>query len=345
MSFRRTIVFFSLVLSVALAPRVLSACHSNIGYLALTDAILSADRYARIAFAGTAQTRFSAALTVSPTNVRARRGKIIAEWKAGQLESARESLMDYIADSPDDKSAQLFLGDIVLELGGTEDAVQIWRSLQARPLFVGRARQYLVADELELAEIAMDVARLSDSDGSNPIADALLADQYADLARYYEGHNSSGEFTLNCQKARDAYTTALDRAPSNYVLRMHFGTLLRDCHLPDEALAQLMQIDSRYSATIQAWANVEIGLTYQQQNQLSTAVIYFESAVQLDPSHGGHRILLGSLYGRLGRTAEALAQLKLAAQTENSNWQAWAQQVITQLDRQQDLGDGDNSRK
>ncbi|MCX6031744.1 MAG: tetratricopeptide repeat protein [Chloroflexi bacterium] len=324
MNLRSGLFFSLLIMSIISVPQNAPSLYVNFGVIGLVKASSHIDQDAVTSSSGDMQRWFDTALSLSPSDSRATRGKIITDWKAGYLEEARRSLAGYVAMSPNDKSAQLFLGDINYELGNKDLAIQLWRSLRAKALFVGRAKRHLASGELELAAIEMDVARLSEPDWYSSTANALLADQYADLVRIYEQKDKPVERALNCEKARETYAMALEGAPSDGVLRIHFGTLLRDCDQLDDAMNQFAVIDTHYSTQVRAWASIEIGLTYQQRNDLLAALPYSEQAVALDSDNGGHRILLGDLYARLGRTAEALAQFLPVTRMENLAWRSWA---------------------
>jgi tetratricopeptide (TPR) repeat protein len=63
---------------------------------------------------------------------------------------------------------------------------------------------------------------------------------------------------------------------------------------------------------------------YQQQERWQEGVSAAQMAVSLMPDQPDYRIMLVSLYRKLGLVAEAEAQLKIAAQTVQTNYQVWA---------------------
>lgn len=265
------------------------------------------------------------------------KGRGLALRERGDFEGAEIALAEYLANRPSDSSARLELGDIAYQLGKVDLAYWWWRQVPGERGFISRATQHVAQGKLELARLELEVAEASVSthDGSGALS-LELAHGYASLARAYRSALRLEEHSEACDAGKSAYELALRRIPSGHPsegpARIYYGIALRECGKLAESVAQLQMIGSGYSSGQQAWASAELGTTYLIANDLEAALAHLERAVALDPDHGGHRIMLGHLYARMGWKEDALRQYQIVLETSDARWRAWAESEVRALE-------------
>ncbi len=301
---------------------VVSASFQNLGIVVFIKTA-SAQAKSPSDIAGIARW-FEIALDVQSDNARPMRSLGLALWRSGDLENGWQWLEEYYKTKTSDNTIRLFWGDMAYEKGDFRAAMQFWSSIHAGVLFAARASYLLDAGDLENARRLLDISRLTGPASYN--LGYSLAINYTELAEKYRVLGDKAREIAACDGADDAYRLALDFEPGHSSLRIRYGVLLRECGRYSEALAQLQKvINEETSFSALAWAQQEMGLIDLLLGDATSAVEHLEKAVQLEPEHGGYRIVLGNTRAKLGDFAQALRDFQeVIDTTKNIQWQGWA---------------------
>ncbi len=237
--------------------------------------------------------------------------------------TAEVVLTEYSCYRPNDQTVRLFLGDISQVMGKDDAAIFYWRSVPAGAIYVFRAQLAIRAGDLPQAERDANLALQT----ASPKYELMMqiGEAYAMLAQEYKTAEDMAHEGPACIHAEEAYESAVRLRPEESTIRIAYAKALRQCGRWQEALSQLASVETAAERlSTRAWAAVEIAMTYAEAGNAAAALPYFQEAVELDPQHGGHRILLAHEYAQLGRPEEALHELETVWASTNHAWRAWA---------------------
>lgn len=253
------------------------------------------------------------------------RSLALSLWFNGDIQAASSEMMVYSQKNPQDRTAQLFLGDMAYSMGDFDSAIVYWSVLPIGQILVGRAEDAINRGNQAEAEVFLAIATKV-----GPHLYGLhyrIAEQYARLVRIYTDQNEEKKQAA-CARAAEAYERALRFEPALGFVYIHYGALLRSCGRIDAALKEFSKVDESFSLRTRAWANHEVGLTYWLTQDSDLAVPFLERAVEMDPARGTYRISLARVYAALNRKDEARIQLEVALQDPSAEIRAAAVQLL-----------------
>lgn len=297
---------------------------SNIGYIYLLEAQSAGSQAVRAREINHAIQWFDRATTIGSSFDRAYRGVAFAYFANGELARAKQEIQRYLSYTPLDDTGKLFLADTLHELGFREQADEMWSGLPAGLLFAYRA-----IDQLELGnfELAHRYASIAESPAQASASVGLqLTKYYSKLANLALQAGDDFSLSYACEHGRIAFGLMLKGASVQTVSHIDFSKFLRKCNAYPEAIQHLnfALSDKSASESARGWYHSELGLIYSEMGSLAEAVYHLEQAVRVQPSHGGYRVLLASVYSKVGREVEALEQLQIVTDMSVPEWRSWA---------------------
>jgi tetratricopeptide (TPR) repeat protein len=254
-----------------------------------------------------AMTAFNEALRIDPRFVKAHAALGETYWR--QYETSRdqpwadravESSRAAVTLAPDDIAARVALGITLHNTGRNAEAVQeLQRALAAQPND-DEARRYLGRALNALGRLDEATAEWRRALQTRPNNWQALSEMGLALyrgARYDEAAAAAREL--------------IALQPDNVIGHQQLGTVLHEQGREEEALASY-----RRATAIRPVAEVlsNMGALYHQRGEFAPAVDSFHRAIELRPNSAATHRNLGDSLSRLGRTSEAIAAYRRAAE-------------------------------
>lgn len=267
----------------------------------------------------------------------------------GDFEGATQAFHKALDVSPGNRFSLFWLGLAYEKQGRTDEAIQAWRDARAGDAFLTRGEFYRRKSLIDQAAESYRLALRVYADVA--IESPSIAITYSRLATIL---GDTGQF----DQAEAAYLRAIDLDARQAEYHASLGLLYDKMQKPDRAIQQLEQAvqmrpelasyrvwlaqtflyagqveqaeaEFRLAAEMQdpdwqARAYNELAALYRQQGRWQEGVSAGQEAVTLMPDQPYYRIVLASLYSKLGASVDAEAQLKIAARTADTNYRIWA---------------------
>lgn len=221
----------------------------------------------------------------------------------GSISKARTALEKYLVLAPEDTAANLILGDIAYEAGDVATALRLWSARGNESVLTRKAASELESGNPQAARQLLDTAMGGDISSYSTAYG--LAEQYSLLADKLQHAGDVSILDGVCDNGSAAFLAAAKAEPHLAFVRINHGSFLRKCQRYQQAIEEYSSVVDRSQTTTAAWANHEIGLTYQLLNQNANAIRYLEQAAGLDPRNCLYRLSLGQIYATSGRIDEA----------------------------------------
>ncbi|MBV8843763.1 MAG: tetratricopeptide repeat protein [Bryobacterales bacterium] len=120
----------------------------------------------------------------------------------------------------------------------------------------------------------------------------------------------------NCQKAAESYEIASRLAPPDYPLLVNWAYSLDCGGFPDEAIQRLREA-TRRETDPQAWAL--LGMVYGKQHKTAEALASLDEAQKLNPNYVMTFAVRGNVYESIGDIPNAIQQYQRAAVLDPNN--------------------------
>jgi tetratricopeptide (TPR) repeat protein len=248
-------------------------------------------------------------------------------YRTNQPEKALTHLNKAIALSPKDKQAHLYLGRCYLELGQFDDALkEVGAASQIDPEDVdvlytlGQVYAKLLSSTYgKLAKIAPDSYRvhqvLAESYTAQKNMDKAIQEYKAAISRR---PNTPGLFyglgdvywrAGRLEDAKREFREELKINPENYLAIWKIGDIYLFQSRWDDAIPYLEKAIQLRPELGQA--HRDLGKAYFQKNELDKAIVEFKKVAELAPDEDTVHYRLATIYKKLGRKADADAELKI----------------------------------
>ena len=241
-----------------------------------------------------------AAVVERPLSSEAHRVLAVVYRAVGRLPEAIARFEEAIRLAPDDERARVALGSTLIEAGRLDEAERALRETIARLPASGEAR-WALADLCERQERGTEAIRQLE-DAASLIVVAGKVHLYFRIAQIAHAQQRDHARVI------DVLTRRVRLVPNEPHAHKDLGLAYSRAGREDEALLELMM------TTLLGHEDAEvltaIGQIRLNQGRLDRAEVALARAVQIDPAFAEARYACGRTLQRLGRTAEAAAQLE-----------------------------------
>jgi tetratricopeptide (TPR) repeat protein len=274
------------------------------GSLAAQDAL--AEAYVKQSRPGLATPLYQAVLVAQPADVGALQGLAGLAASTSQWTLAVEQYKKALAVSPDNVAANIGLGQADLQLGQTAGAI---------PYLQHAAR--LRPDDWGLAKL---LASCLVKTGQWP--ETIQALKYNSLA-HTDDEEALGWMvqafghTKDTAQAEQYYRAVLQRAASNFAVRMTLANLLYDSKRTKDAREQYVLILKARPDLVEI--NDRVGQMAEQDGNVAEAIQYYAAADQSPQATSAMKMRLARLYFRTGDLEHAKPVLEAALKAEPDN--------------------------
>jgi tetratricopeptide (TPR) repeat protein len=250
-----------------------------------------------------AKQEFSAALSLKPNHLSARRGLAVTLMHQGKLELAAGELRRALEIAPEDAEAANNLGMVELRRKDTAAAIEALEQAV-------RWNPQLIKAHFNLAQAYQRASRVADARRESGRGAELTAEQRNRgramvLVEAAEQARKAGELATSIARLREA--VAAD--PAFPAAHLRLGSALRESGGDaDQTLAELrrvLQLDPEC-----AEAHYQIGLTLERARREAAALDEFRIAVDMAPCRVEFMQALGRAALQAGQWAEAAAQFR-----------------------------------
>lgn len=323
------LLFALATLVVIWGPAVLAAAARNLGLLWLHRGLLSAD--SPTVEHGLHWLEQSANWRAS---IGALRGLALASHAVGNAQGAERAITRAESLSPQDPLVLWTAGQLALEQGERERAIEHWRRAGAGRYLTLQARSILDAGRLDEAQAAIELALAVDAHQADTwlvLGDLhcaqgkweQAADDYwraielaPDLALAYLGLARAYREQGKTAQALAVLEEGVRRAPRQVSLYNTAAEILRQAGHPDHALAWC---ERGQRAVPEHWILYFCsGITYRQLGEMEPAIGQFYQAVEYGADRCGMQYWIGISYRDLGQFEAAVMTLE-GAKCGNAN--------------------------